>query len=86
VYADIPSLLRAVGHRRNFLATSKPRVFAEQVLAHFGLSGLLKGTYGSELSGERSDKGQLEAPLMVVTGLKSSGLASKSAPMRWSAL
>ncbi|MDP1827863.1 MAG: HAD hydrolase-like protein [Archangium sp.] len=64
LYADIPSLLRAVGHRRNFLATSKPRVFAEQVLAHFGLSGLLQGTYGSELSGERSDKGQLLAWLL----------------------
>ena len=52
--------LRANGIRL-FLATSKPRVFATRILAHFNLTPLFIQTYGSELDGRRSDKGDLIA-------------------------
>ena len=59
VYGGIPELLAALKGRRHYVATSKPRVYAEKILAHFQLSSFLSGTYGSELDGRRSDKGEL---------------------------
>jgi phosphoglycolate phosphatase len=51
--------LLAESGRRLFVVTSKPTAFAEPILRHFDLSRLLSAVYGSELSGERSDKGDL---------------------------
>jgi len=42
-----------------FVATSKPRHYAEQVLAHFGLTRFFRRIYGSEFTGERADKSEL---------------------------
>lgn len=50
--------------RRLFVATSKPTVFAERILRHFELRQYFAGVYGSELSGERSDKRELIAHLL----------------------
>jgi len=50
--------LREGGHH-SWVATSKPHVYARQILAHFGLRDMFVGVYGSELSGERSDKAAL---------------------------
>jgi phosphoglycolate phosphatase len=66
VYEGIPealSALREAGFTL-FVATAKPAVFAREILRHFGLSGLFTGIYGSELTGERSDKGELIAYLL----------------------
>ncbi|MEX2125401.1 MAG: HAD hydrolase-like protein [Woeseia sp.] len=63
VYEGIPSVLEALVARnaRLFVATSKPRVFAERILDHFGLARYFTVIYGSELQGERSDKAELIA-------------------------
>jgi phosphoglycolate phosphatase len=63
VYPGIEEALRAL-HSRGmhlFVATSKPTVYAERILAHFGLDRFFRGIYGSELDGTRSDKARLLA-------------------------
>jgi phosphoglycolate phosphatase len=52
-----------------FVATSKPQVFARQIIEHFGLAQYFKTVYGSELSGERSNKGDLIAHVLTREGL-----------------
>jgi len=52
-----------------FLATSKPRVFARQILAHFDLTPFFVKAYGSELDGRWSDKGELIAHIINQEGL-----------------
>jgi len=53
-----------------FLATSKPRVFARQILDHFDLTSSFIQAYGSELDGRRSDKGELIAYIIDQAGLE----------------
>ncbi len=60
-YDGIPELLtalRAQG-RQLFVATSKPKVFADIVIRHFELEPYFTAVYGSELDGTRTDKGEL---------------------------
>ena len=47
-----------------FLATSKPRVFARQILDHFKMTPYFHRVYGSELDGRLSDKGALIAHII----------------------
>ena len=47
-----------------FVATSKPQVFARQILAHFELAHYFKCIYGSEFDGVRSVKGDLIAHVL----------------------
>ena len=66
VYEDVPhglATLRERGHRL-WVATSKPAVYARPILAHFNLSFFFQEIYGSELSGERADKGALIAHIL----------------------
>lgn len=66
VYADVPAALdrlRADGHRL-WLVTSKPEVYARTIVAHFKLDHHFAEMYGSELSGERVDKGELIAHVL----------------------
>ena len=61
VYDGIPEALEALrenGHTL-YVATSKPAVYAERIVAHFGMQRYFKGVFGSELDGTRSDKGSL---------------------------
>ncbi len=51
------------------LATSKPKVFARQILTHFNLAQFFLRAYGSELDGRRSDKGELIAHIIDQEGL-----------------
>lgn len=58
VYNGIPETLEALlenGHTL-FVATSKPMVYADRIIHHFGLNRYFKGVYGSELDGTRCDK------------------------------
>jgi phosphoglycolate phosphatase len=50
--------LKSGGHLL-WVVTSKPRVYARKILSHFGLSDAFVSVYGSELSGENSDKAEL---------------------------
>ena len=45
--------------RRLFVTTSKPTVYAEKIIEHFGLSSFFDGIYGAELDGTRSNKSEL---------------------------
>ena len=46
---------------RLFVATTKPWVFAEKIVTHFGMREFFTGVYGSELDGTRTDKTELLA-------------------------
>ncbi len=63
VYAGVPEVLAALKRegRRLFVATSKPTVYAERIVDHFGLSAFFEAVCGSELDGTRSDKTELLA-------------------------
>ena len=56
--SDVLTALCASGHRL-FVATSKPHVFAERIIDHFGLRGHFERVFGSELDGTRVDKSLL---------------------------
>lgn len=58
LFPEIPGLLarlRELGARL-YVATSKPTVYSERIIEHFGLTQYFSKVYGSELSGERADK------------------------------
>ena len=61
VYPDVPQTLARLTQRgfTLFVATAKPTIYAKQILAHFKLSPYFKEIYGSELTGERTNKGDL---------------------------
>ena len=48
-------------HFRIFLATSKPTVYAEEILRHFGFYKYFKGVTGSNLDNTRTDKSDVIA-------------------------
>jgi phosphoglycolate phosphatase len=52
---DVLTSLCASGHRL-FVATSKPHVFAERIIDHFGLRDHFERVFGSELDGTRVHK------------------------------
>ncbi|MCH7296288.1 HAD-IA family hydrolase [Acinetobacter higginsii] len=47
-----------------FLATAKPTVYAKQILIHFDLARYFTEMYGSELTGERTNKADLIAYIL----------------------
>ena len=42
-----------------YVATSKPRVYAERIVTHFGLGEYFAAVFGAELDGTRADKREL---------------------------
>jgi phosphoglycolate phosphatase len=71
-YPGVSEGLRSLAEsgRRLFVVTSKPTDFARPILQHFDLSRFFVRVYGSELSGERSDKGQLIAHVLRTEGIR----------------
>ncbi|MCP5094359.1 MAG: HAD hydrolase-like protein [Chloroflexi bacterium] len=61
VYAGIPETLTELKNRRFrlFVATSKPKVYDKQIVAHFQLDPFFEKVYGSELNGRFSQKTDL---------------------------
>jgi phosphoglycolate phosphatase len=61
IYEGIDDVLTALGNsgHRLFVATSKPHVFADRIIDHFGLRHHFERVFGSELDGTRVDKGDL---------------------------
>ena len=55
---DVLTALCASGHRL-FVASSKPHVFAERIIDHFGLRDHFERVFGAELDGTRADKSHL---------------------------
>ena len=74
VYDEIPEALEALqtrGHRL-YLATSKPRVYAERIIDHFDLSRYFRHLYGAELDGTRNDKTSLIAYILKTESIAAS--------------
>ena len=78
VYEDIPEVLDVLKEMRHtlYVATSKPAVYAERIIDHFGLRRYFHGIYGSELDGTRTDKTSLISHI-----LQSESIASSEAVM-----
>ncbi len=70
VYPGIPALLAEVTSQHHIaLATSKPTVYAERILAHFELTGYFTAIIGSHLDGRRTDKAEvIRDALLAVPG------------------
>jgi len=74
VYGGIPEALTAlqeVGHIL-YVATSKPTVYAKQIVEHFDLQRYFRAIHGSELDGTRSDKTNLISHILQSEGIASS--------------
>lgn len=52
-----------------FVATSKPKVFAERIVERFGLGEFFKAIHGSELDGTRIKKGDVISHALTVEKL-----------------
>ncbi|MGA2958829.1 MAG: HAD hydrolase-like protein [Thermodesulfobacteriota bacterium] len=67
VYDGIPEMLETAHQAGSvsFIATSKPAVYAERIIKHFGLDGHFAKIYGSELDGRLENKADLLAFLLV---------------------
>ena len=61
VYDGIPQCLEKLrlATATRHLATSKPTIYADQIVSHFRLGPHLDGVYGSELDGRLGDKTEL---------------------------
>lgn len=61
IYAGVPQMLRALQAKGMHLAvaSSKPTVFVERILEHFGIEKYFQVVVGSELDGTRVEKDQV---------------------------
>jgi phosphoglycolate phosphatase len=61
VYAGVPEMLAKLDAAgcSLFIATSKPRIFAQRIMDHFELAKYFAGIYGSELNGGYENKSDL---------------------------
>lgn len=74
VYEGIPEALKALqemGHTL-YVATSKPTVYAKQIIEHFALQQYFRAIHGSELDGTRSDKSRLISHILQSEAIASS--------------
>lgn len=72
VYPSVAETLKALNERgyNLYVATAKPTIYAKQILEHFNLAQYLKVIYGSELTGERTNKAELIAYILEQEKLK----------------
>jgi len=63
IYSGIEKVLEKLNKKKFnlFVVTSKPYVFAIEIVTHFSLLSFFKRVYGSELDGKLVDKGELIA-------------------------
>ncbi|WP_445116380.1 HAD-IA family hydrolase [Acinetobacter sp. WZC-1] len=66
VFPDVAATLQRLQEQgyRLFLATAKPEIYARRILEHFHLIQYFDYPYGSELTGERTNKGDLIAYIL----------------------
>jgi len=71
VYDGIAETLRLLGEggAALYVATSKPRVYAERIVRHFGLDAHFEAIHGCELDGTREDKRDLLGHLLPYHGM-----------------
>jgi len=72
LYNGIPKLLDALRQQGKtlILATSKPTVYAQQILEHFGLAHYFSFVSGSELDGTRVKKAEVITHALANCGIK----------------
>ena len=80
LYDGIPELLKSLKEngRKLALASSKPRVFVEKILDHFGISQYFDVIMGSELDGTRENKSEIIAECLRLFELDPSGDLSET--------
>jgi phosphoglycolate phosphatase len=66
-YSEVPNMLQQLNSSsyKLFVATSKPQVFAERILQHFGLADHFEEICGNDLDGSLDDKADLLSQLLV---------------------
>lgn len=71
LYGGIEDTLAALaaGRHRLFIATSKPTVYAERIVEHFGMGEYFERVFSSELDGTRADKTELLSHALEETGI-----------------
>ncbi len=72
VYPEVPGGLATLceGGHRLWVATAKPEVYARRIIDHFNLAPMFQRIYGSELSGENSEKSDLISSILDRERLK----------------
>lgn len=67
VYDGVPAQLDALARAGHglWVVTSKPTVYAERILAHFGLRERFEAVYGPDLDGRLADKTELIAHVLA---------------------
>jgi len=67
LYDGVPAMLKRTGQAAAaaYVATSKPAVYAERIVKHFGLDEHFRRVYGAELDGRFDDKAELLAHLLA---------------------
>ena len=53
-----------------YVATSKPAVFAERIVQHFGIDHYFRQVYGAELDGRHENKADLLAYVLASEGVR----------------
>jgi len=71
LYAGVAETLATLkaGGETLYLCTSKPRLYAERIVDHFGVRHFLDEVYGTDLTGTLDDKATLLAHLVLREGL-----------------
>jgi phosphoglycolate phosphatase len=71
MFPGVPAVLADLAARgwRLGVATSKPAVFAERILDHFGLRAAFEVVGGAELDGSRQDKAEVITHALALAGL-----------------
>lgn len=71
VFDGIPESLAVLQQAgvKMFLASSKPRVFCERILDHFGLTPFFATVHGSELDGRLGEKSELIAHILAAEAI-----------------
>ena len=85
IYPGIAEALRELQDAQLFVATSKPQVYAERIVRHFGLEAHFVAIHGCELDGTREDKRDLLAHLMELRGVRANDavmIGDRGADMR----
>ena len=67
VYEGVPEMLERACATATavYVATSKPAIYAERIVRHFGLAQHFRKVYGPELDGRYEDKAELLAHLLT---------------------
>ncbi|GAA5019764.1 HAD-IA family hydrolase [Acinetobacter puyangensis] len=73
VYPDVANTLLLLNQRgyQLFVATAKPTIYAKRILEYFNLAQYFQHIYGSELTGERTNKGDLITYILQQENLSS---------------